>query len=175
MPNALPSTIHPLADPKPRFTLGLHKLHHTKIALQNWGFYFLDPPGDLDSHTLATPKHNSNKAGLRDNRSLFGTCFRWRVVWVRAIFGSMGAARLELPFRLLHLTCKRSGESIIITPECSVTHTSDKILVKPLLDYTSSAQNCLYQAYSTYTVPFWVAGNQLKLSYHNSYTISFAN
>ena len=35
------------ADPKTRSTSGLYNLHHGSIRIQNWGFYFLDPPRGL--------------------------------------------------------------------------------------------------------------------------------
>ena len=34
-------------DPKSRSTLGFHNLQHRSIRAQNWGIYFLDPPGGL--------------------------------------------------------------------------------------------------------------------------------
>ena len=36
------------ADPKSRSTSGFCSLHHRSIRFQNCGFYFWDPPGDLD-------------------------------------------------------------------------------------------------------------------------------
>ena len=35
------------ADPKSRSTLGLCHLHCRRTSVQNWGFYFCDPPGAL--------------------------------------------------------------------------------------------------------------------------------
>ena len=40
-------TPNPWADPKSRSTLGFWNLHHRSIGVQNWGLYFLDPPGGL--------------------------------------------------------------------------------------------------------------------------------
>ena len=35
----------PWADPKSRSPLQFQNLHHRSIRAQNWGTYFLDPPG----------------------------------------------------------------------------------------------------------------------------------
>ena len=39
----------PWADPQSRSTLRFYNLHHRSTGVQNWEFYFLDPPGGLDS------------------------------------------------------------------------------------------------------------------------------
>ena len=39
------------ADPKSRSTLGFCNLHHRSSRAQNWGIYFLDPPGGLGCGT----------------------------------------------------------------------------------------------------------------------------